>query len=90
MEEIPAEERITAQTCGVCHLPIKHGQVISGARYTPDADEVVGHYACIVRMLGPEKTLQAILAGQLPAIDPTTLVDGRMPGWEELFGGDPR
>jgi hypothetical protein len=84
------EERVTAAKCGVCGQPIKHGQLVSGARLTPDAQEVVGHYACIVQMLGSEKTLTAILAHQLPAIDVTTLVDGRVPGWERLFGDDPR
>ena len=83
------EERVTAQACMVCGQPIKHGQVVSGVRdLADDADEVIGHYACIVIMLGPEKTLQAILSHRLPAIDPTTLVDGRVPGWEKLFGGD--
>ena len=84
------EERVTAQTCGACGQPIKHGQIISGARVSPESQEVVGHYACIVQMLGPEKTLQAILAHELPAIDPATLIDGRVSGWEKLFGDDTR
>lgn len=90
MDDTFPQERVTARACDVCHKPIKHGQIVSGAREFPDSGEVIGHYACIVLMLGPEKTLQAILAHLLPAIDPATLVDGRVPGWENLFGGDVR
>ena len=83
-----SEERITAAVCTVCHQPIKHGQVISGARMSEDAEEMVGHYLCITQELGPEKTLQAILTHMLPALDPTTMVDGRVPGWQKLFDVD--
>ena len=83
-----SEERITAAVCTVCHQPIKHGQVVSGARMSEDAEEMVGHYLCIVHELGPEKTLQAILAHRLPALDPATMVDGRVPEWQNLFDVD--
>lgn len=90
ISDTPSDERVTAAKCGVCGQPIKHGQVVSGV-LPPDADtEIVGHYACVVQALGPTRTLAAILAHQLPAIDTATLVDGRVPGWEQLFGGDPR
>ncbi len=82
------EERITSQLCMVCSQYIKHGQVVSGIRLAKDAEEVIGHYACIITMLGPERTLQAILAHRLPAINVATLVDGRVPGWKKQFDVD--
>lgn len=90
MDDTASEERITAARCPICARPIKHGQITSGVRLTPEVDEVFGHYACVVQALGPEKTLTAILTQKLPAIDINTLVDGRVPGWERLFGDDPR
>mgnify|MGYP003393185949 CR=1 FL=1 len=80
---VPASD--TAQKCMVCDQYIQHGQLISGIRVTPDVDEVIGHYGCIVTMLGPERYLQALMAHELPMIDVTTLSNGRVPGWEKLF-----
>lgn len=79
------EREPTAMVCTLCHDPILHGQVTSGVRLATD-EEVVGHYTCVCNYLGPERTLAAIMEGILPALNPKTLVNGRAPGWEKLFG----
>lgn len=82
---------LTGETCTLCGEPIYSGQLVSGVLHStapPLSDEgarvsdegyFYGHFACIIKALGPEETLMAIHDGRLPAINPAILVDGCLP-----------
>lgn len=70
--------RAQDQICSVCGEQILGGQLVSGVQENPETYHY-GHYACVRKALGPEKSLKAIERGILPMVDVNTLVDGRLP-----------
>ena len=64
--------------CGVCHQPMKVGQLRTGIQVNRDT-YYHGHYLCVRERLGPELTQKAVAKGLLPAFDPASLLDGKLP-----------
>jgi hypothetical protein len=67
---------------GQLHAGVRHSKAPAltedGARVS-DEGYFEGHYACVVKALGPEETLKAVQQSRLAMIDPDLLVDGCLP-----------
>jgi hypothetical protein len=77
-------------TC-ICGQPVEPGQILSGVGLDANgrvvvptlaterpARQVLGHYECVLRELGPERMTEAIRRRALPNIDPRDIVGGRL------------
>ena len=51
-------------SCALCGREYDYGEVMCGVRFPDGYYE--GHYDCVVKAMGPERTLEAIQSGQLP------------------------
>lgn len=65
--------------CSVCQQEIEDLQCVSGV------DGMRGHHACVIRALPADRALQAVMRGEIAAIDPSILVDGRLPKFAERY-----
>jgi hypothetical protein len=59
-----------------CRQPVVPGQLLTGV--TIKGKEYLGHYLCVLDMLGKEGTLDAIQKGLLPVYKPDDIINGRL------------